>query len=169
MPVEESTRRLQRILEYNVGVQKRSVSHRKFSTTSSSSELSCSCISSRRSLTSAIRIDAPTVINRVTYLFSGHPALLQGFNIFLPEGYRIECLTEAGTMEVQVTVITPTGSTSTTMPNNVFGQIWKLHWRDPATSCASMKKSMTWIESPYILSVELNIYNLGKTPRFWEM
>ncbi|KAJ8489435.1 hypothetical protein ONZ45_g13590 [Pleurotus djamor] len=36
-------------------------------------------------------IDTPGVIRRVTHLFDGHPTLIQGFNTFLPTGYRIEC------------------------------------------------------------------------------
>ena len=36
-------------------------------------------------------IDTPGVIERVSSLFTGHPELIQGFNTFLPPGYRIEC------------------------------------------------------------------------------
>ena len=36
-------------------------------------------------------IETPTVINRVVALFKGRLALIQGFNTFLPPGYRIEC------------------------------------------------------------------------------
>ncbi|KAJ2773621.1 hypothetical protein IWQ57_001211, partial [Coemansia nantahalensis] len=36
-------------------------------------------------------IDTPGVISRVSRLFYGSPALIQGFNTFLPPGYRIEC------------------------------------------------------------------------------
>lgn len=36
-------------------------------------------------------IDTPGVIERVSTLFRGHPSLVQGFNTFLPPGYRIEC------------------------------------------------------------------------------
>ncbi|KAJ1032940.1 hypothetical protein NDA16_000219 [Ustilago loliicola] len=35
-------------------------------------------------------IDTPGVIERVSTLFRGHPSLIQGFNTFLPPGYRIE-------------------------------------------------------------------------------
>lgn len=35
-------------------------------------------------------IDTPGVINRVSSLFEGHPELIQGFNTFLPQGYKIE-------------------------------------------------------------------------------
>src|SRR6185369_9220434 len=38
-------------------------------------------------------IDTPGVIDRVSNLFKGHPALIQGFNTFLPSGYHIECST----------------------------------------------------------------------------
>ena len=36
-------------------------------------------------------IDTPGVIERVSNLFKGYPILIQGFNTFLPQGYRIEC------------------------------------------------------------------------------
>lgn len=36
-------------------------------------------------------IDTPGVIKRVSQLFRKHPRLIQGFNTFLPSGYRIEC------------------------------------------------------------------------------
>ncbi|KAJ3417477.1 Transcriptional regulatory protein sin3 [Chytridiales sp. JEL 0842] len=35
-------------------------------------------------------IDTPGVIERVSTLFRGHPALIMGFNTFLPPGYKIE-------------------------------------------------------------------------------
>jgi hypothetical protein len=35
-------------------------------------------------------IDTPGVIHQVSTLFHGHRALIQGFNTFLPPGYRIE-------------------------------------------------------------------------------
>ncbi|SCU81790.1 LAMI_0B07690g1_1 [Lachancea mirantina] len=36
-------------------------------------------------------IDTPGVIERVSTLFQGFPTLIQGFNTFLPQGYKIEC------------------------------------------------------------------------------
>jgi histone deacetylase complex regulatory component SIN3 len=42
-------------------------------------------------LLTELSIDTPGVINRVSELFAGHPNLIQGFNTFLPPGYRIEC------------------------------------------------------------------------------
>ncbi|RCI04557.1 Transcriptional regulatory protein sin3 [Rhizopus stolonifer] len=58
-------------------------------------------------------IDTPGVIERVSTLFRGHPALISGFNTFLPPGYRIECSTDAHLRDV-IKVTTPTGTTSTT-------------------------------------------------------
>jgi paired amphipathic helix protein Sin3a len=54
------------------------------------------------------RIDTPGVINRVSELFAGHPNLIQGFNTFLPPGYRIEC-GEGSPNTIRVT--TPMGTT----------------------------------------------------------
>lgn len=53
-------------------------------------------------------IDTPGVIQRVSELFNGHPALIQGFNTFLPPGYRIECGTEDNPHTIRVT--TPSGT-----------------------------------------------------------
>ena len=55
------------------------------------------------------RIDTPGVIQRVATLFHGHPSLIQGFNTFLPVGYRIEVGSDAHSSEV-ITVTTPSGT-----------------------------------------------------------
>jgi paired amphipathic helix protein Sin3a len=49
------------------------------------------------------------VIQRVATLFHGHPSLIQGFNTFLPVGYRIEVGSDAQSSEV-ITVTTPSGT-----------------------------------------------------------
>ncbi|KAL5614953.1 uncharacterized protein BROUX77_000790 [Berkeleyomyces rouxiae] len=54
-------------------------------------------------------IDTPGVINRVSDLFAGHPNLIQGFNTFLPPGYRIECGANNDPNTIRVT--TPMGTT----------------------------------------------------------
>lgn len=43
------------------------------------------------------------IIERVLNLFAGHPSLIQGFNIFLPTGYRIKCYREGDIIRVMVT------------------------------------------------------------------
>lgn len=48
------------------------------------------------------------MIERVSNLFNGHPTLIQGFNTFLPPGYRIECGTEENPDAIRVT--TPSGT-----------------------------------------------------------
>lgn len=58
-------------------------------------------------------IDTPGVIQRVSTLFNGHPALIQGFNTFLPPGYRIECGTEDNPDAIRVT--TPSGTNTLNM------------------------------------------------------
>ncbi|TFK49235.1 hypothetical protein OE88DRAFT_1719716 [Heliocybe sulcata] len=55
-------------------------------------------------------IDTPGVIQRVSSLFRGHPALIEGFNTFLPAGYRIECSSNSQETNL-ITVTTPTGTT----------------------------------------------------------
>ncbi|WOO83690.1 Paired amphipathic helix protein pst1 [Vanrija pseudolonga] len=57
-------------------------------------------------------IDTPGVIDRVSTLFRGHPSLIQGFNTFLPPGYRIECYGPEGDPQGMITVTTPTGTVS---------------------------------------------------------
>ncbi|KAI9808396.1 MAG: Transcriptional regulatory protein sin3 [Phylliscum demangeonii] len=59
-------------------------------------------------------IDTPGVIERVSNLFAGHPNLIQGFNTFLPPGYRIECGTGDDPNAIRVT--TPMGTTVSSMP-----------------------------------------------------
>ena len=59
------------------------------------------------------RIDTPGVIDRVSALFNGHPHLIQGFNTFLPPGYRIECGTRDDPNSIRVT--TPMGTTVSQM------------------------------------------------------
>ncbi|KAG2133334.1 hypothetical protein DEU56DRAFT_739119 [Suillus clintonianus] len=54
-------------------------------------------------------IDTPGVIKRVSHLFNGHPFLIQGFNTFLPVGYRIECSSDPQNSSF-ITVTTPTGT-----------------------------------------------------------
>ena len=48
-------------------------------------------------------IDTPGVIERVSTLFAGNPALIQGFNTFLPPGYKIECGTNGDPNAIRVT------------------------------------------------------------------
>ncbi|KAG8937145.1 Transcriptional regulatory protein sin3 [Tulasnella sp. 419] len=56
------------------------------------------------------QIDALGVIKRVCTLFTGHPTLILGFNMFLPKGYRIHCSIELGNMTGPVAVMTPVGT-----------------------------------------------------------
>ncbi len=55
------------------------------------------------------------MIDRVSNLFNGHPELIQGFNTFLPPGYRIECGTRDDPNAIRVT--TPMGTTVSQMPS----------------------------------------------------
>lgn len=59
-------------------------------------------------------IDTPGVIERVSTLFAGNPNLIQGFNTFLPPGYKIECGTGGDPNAIRVT--TPMGTTVQSMP-----------------------------------------------------
>lgn len=59
-------------------------------------------------------IDTPGVIERVSTLFRGQPSLIQGFNTFLPPGYRIECSVDQNDANM-ITVTTPSGTTTQTL------------------------------------------------------
>ncbi|KAL8279107.1 hypothetical protein RQP46_008565 [Phenoliferia psychrophenolica] len=66
-------------------------------------------------------IDTPGVIDRVSTLFRGHPSLIQGFNMFLPSGYRIECHVSIGndkSARNTITITTPMGVTTRTQDVN---------------------------------------------------
>ncbi|KAF9015729.1 hypothetical protein BDQ17DRAFT_1341548 [Cyathus striatus] len=64
-------------------------------------------------------IDTPGVISRVSKLFHGNPYLIQGFNTFLPMGYRIDISTDPN--DTIITVTTPLGTTThnTNNPNGL--------------------------------------------------
>jgi paired amphipathic helix protein Sin3a len=55
------------------------------------------------------RLDTPGVIEQVSMLFAGYPALIEGFNTFLPPGYHIQ-YTPSSTGDARITVLTPTGT-----------------------------------------------------------
>lgn len=58
-------------------------------------------------------IDTPGVIQRVSRLFHGNPYLIQGFNTFLPVGYRIDISVDPSDPNT-ITVTTPMGTTTQT-------------------------------------------------------
>jgi len=63
------------------------------------------------------RLDTPGAISRVASLFRGHPSLIQGFNKFLPIGYRIEVGSDAQSMVITVTTPSGTMLQSTNSPS----------------------------------------------------
>ena len=73
-----------------------------------------------------LRIDTPGVIKRVSYLFHGHPQLIQGFNTFLPVGYRIDAQSKD-----LITVTTPTGTMTQTLAG---GEAWSVTDKEGASS-----------------------------------
>jgi paired amphipathic helix protein Sin3a len=77
-------------------------------------------------------IDTPGVIERVSTLFRGHPSLIQGFNTFLPPGYRIECSLDPSKSNL-ITVTTPTGTTTQTPDGvGIAGAISRLSGSGPS-------------------------------------
>lgn len=77
-------------------------------------------------------IDTPGVIERVSTLFRGHPSLIQGFNTFLPPGYRIECGIDQNDSNV-ITVTTPAGTTTQSLGGEgIAGSINRINVGKPA-------------------------------------
>ncbi|KAG0702743.1 hypothetical protein DFH29DRAFT_920208 [Suillus ampliporus] len=79
-------------------------------------------------------IDTPGVIERVSMLFHGNPYLIQGFNTFLPPGYRIEMSADPRDPNI-ITVTTPLGTT--TQSTSAFEQISRVT-RDTVASKSSL-------------------------------
>lgn len=75
-------------------------------------------------------IDTSEVIDRVSTLFKGHPNLIQGFNTFLPAGYKIECSLDPSDPN-PIRVTTPTGTTKRPNMNATHNQ-WALAAPDAA-------------------------------------
>lgn len=85
-------------------------------------------------------IDTPGVIRRVSTLFAGNPPLIQGFNTFLPPGYRIECGLPDDPNAIRVTTpmgttVSPMGSAIRPPPANSHhhSQLTDSHLYDAAT------------------------------------
>lgn len=72
-------------------------------------------------------IDTPGVIRRVSQLFNGHPALIQGFNTFLPVGYRIECSSDPQ-QSAFITVTTPSGTVVQSTHEDLPGPSGSTQW-----------------------------------------
>ena len=62
-------------------------------------------------------IDTPGVISRVSTLFKGHSDLIEGFNTFLPPGYKIEVQDNDS-----VHVTSPNSSTPSTIPSTTVSR-----------------------------------------------
>ena len=85
-------------------------------------------------------IDTPGVIQRVSRLFHGNPNLIQGFNTFLPLGYRIDISSDPLDPNT-ITVTTPSGTTTQSI-NNAYGRPLPLGYGAPMGS-GTLSRSMT--------------------------
>ncbi|KAJ2926793.1 hypothetical protein H1R20_g10318, partial [Candolleomyces eurysporus] len=81
------------------------------------------------------QIDTLGIIYRVSQLFHDHPALIQGFNTFLPSGYRIECSTDAHDSNL-ITVTTPSGTIHSTQNGSNRDQMLWTTRANPTNSAA---------------------------------
>ena len=73
------------------------------------------------------------MIDRVSTLFRGNPNLIQGFNTFLPPGYRIECSDDPHDPN-PIKVTTPLGTTTTSgqaMPSRMTDRPAPVYRNDP--------------------------------------
>lgn len=61
-------------------------------------------------------IDEEGVMRRVSLLFQGHPTLIQGFNGFLPPGYRIDCELDGNLETIHIT--TPSSTITQSLSKN---------------------------------------------------
>ncbi|MCJ1313047.1 Transcriptional regulatory protein sin3 [Agyrium rufum] len=92
-------------------------------------------------------IDTPGVIVRVSELFNGHPQLIQGFNTFLPPGYRIEC----GTLDDpnKIRVMTPNGSANIEELNQGSNINGPTIGSSPRSNILGLGKGRRYGEAPY--------------------
>ncbi|KAF8593106.1 kinase-like protein [Ceratobasidium sp. AG-I] len=81
-------------------------------------------------------IDTPGVIDRVCGLFNGYTALIQGFNTFLPHGYRIDCTVDQHGHNL-ITVTTPsepvTQANASSTPSSPISSSVGENDREPTT------------------------------------
>ncbi|OCB87068.1 hypothetical protein A7U60_g5803 [Sanghuangporus baumii] len=96
-------------------------------------------------------IDTPGVIERVSTLFRGHNDLIQGFNTFLPPGYRIECTSDALETTTTITVTTPAGTTTQSTDNQ---QLLHAHIIPQLSSAATPPLPQTTVHVPMMTPAE---------------
>ncbi|KAG0170624.1 Transcriptional regulatory protein sin3 [Apophysomyces sp. BC1021] len=73
-------------------------------------------------------VNVSGVVQRITHLFRDHPALIAGFNAFLPPGYRIDCVEEKVQDVVQdTTMASETCSAPPLSPNSSHYSIYSLY------------------------------------------
>lgn len=82
------------------------------------------------------------MINRVSELFAGHPNLIQGFNTFLPPGYRIEC--GAGNDPNTIRVTTPMGTTV----QSIAGRGNQVDGHGPTSQPLFQERGSQWQQRP---------------------
>ncbi|KAL5533624.1 hypothetical protein ACEPAG_84 [Sanghuangporus baumii] len=96
-------------------------------------------------------IDTPGVIERVSTLFRGHNDLIQGFNTFLPPGYRIECTSDALETTTTITVTTPAGTTTQSTDNQ---QLLHAHIIPQLSPTATPPLPQTTVHVPLVAPAE---------------
>ncbi|KAI9680160.1 MAG: Transcriptional regulatory protein sin3 [Trizodia sp. TS-e1964] len=107
-------------------------------------------------------IDTPGVIDRVSTLFAGHPNLIQGFNTFLPPGYRIECGT--GDDQNVIRVTTPQGTTVQSMPK--AGPTSSIHMPSTSNGVGPSARAMNYYDQPRTGSWQQSTNDVMQDPGF---
>lgn len=86
-----------------------------------------------------LSIDTPGVISRVSNLFKGHTDLIEGFNTFLPPGYKIEVQAND---HVHVTAPNSTTSTNISQPSSNVNNVPL----PPTTTTTSSSTTVTRVQ-----------------------
>jgi len=127
----------------------------------------CLCLWLLITSITSYRIDTPGVIQRVSRLFHGNPYLIQGFNTFLPQGYRIEVSADPLDPNT-ITVTTPLGTT--TQSTNQNGVITRT-MRDtpvlppvPVTAPAPVNPGIFPVTIPLVQNVVVGPGSRSMTP-----
>ncbi|KAK4047774.1 hypothetical protein OIO90_006073 [Microbotryomycetes sp. JL221] len=112
-------------------------------------------------------IDTPGVIERVSSLFRGHPVLIQGFNTFLPPGYRIECSVSTPQDDgavTTITVTTPLGMTTKTQLSSATIKPGADAPQRAGTQTSSLATSRTGVETAHLQSLPPAPTNFSNQP-----
>ncbi|KAF8167408.1 hypothetical protein B0H34DRAFT_644805 [Crassisporium funariophilum] len=111
-------------------------------------------------------IDTPGVIQRVSRLFHGNPYLIQGFNTFLPVGYRIDISADPLDPNT-ITVTTPLGTT--TQSTNASGIITRSRDLPGLAPPSLLNQALYPVTTPLLQSVGGGLGSRSHTPHGFQI